>query len=409
MSIKPRILMTMGTRPEIIKMAPIYCEMKQMGIDPLLLHTGQHNELAMPQYEFFDIKPDFIVDLKRDNNFSAEKPYNAGHDLSVLSSSLLQKISEIIVASSPTAVMVHGDTSSGLMGALAAFYHQIPIAHVEAGLRSHNEYNPFPEEMNRIMMARLARWHFAPTQRAQKNLLSEGIAKEKIHVVGNTIIEATRLGIERLPKYLQSAQSGEYQFLNDIISQHKEKKIVMVTMHRRENQAANVMQITSAIKELLEKYEDMLVVWPIHPNPKIRAAIHNVIGDSADNTISRLHLLKPLSYPLFLWVMQHAWLVLTDSGGIQEESVALQIPVLILRDTTERPEVVEAGIGILAGTEKGSILHHVASFYRNPSKHESWQNAENPFGNGTAAKRICEILLEGSVANDSLPKTIAES
>jgi UDP-N-acetylglucosamine 2-epimerase len=401
--------MVMGTRPEIIKMAPIYYELRQRGIDPLLLHTGQHNELAMPQYEFFDIKPDYIVDLQRNHILYPEKPYNPGHDLSTLSGELLNKISELIVSASPSTVLVHGDTSSGLMGALAAFYHQVPIAHVEAGLRSHNEYNPFPEEMNRVMMARLARWHFAPTQRAQKNLLAEGIAKEKIHVVGNTIIEATRLGIERLPKYLQAAQNSEYQFLKDIIGQHEQKKIVMVTMHRRENQASNVMQITSAIKELLEKYEDMLVVWPIHPNPKIRAAIHNVIGDSADNTISRLHLLKPLSYPLFLWVMQHAWLVLTDSGGIQEESVALHIPVLILRDTTERPEVVEAGIGILAGTEKGSILHHVASFYRNPSKRESWRQVENPFGNGTAAKCICEILLAGSGSNENLPKTIAGS
>jgi UDP-N-acetylglucosamine 2-epimerase (non-hydrolysing) len=409
MSIKPRILMVMGTRPEIIKMAPIYCELEQRGVDPLLLHTGQHNELAMPQYEFFDIKPDYIVDLQRNHILYPEKPYNAGHDLSTLSGDLLSKISELIVSANPSTVMVHGDTSSGLMGALAAFYHQVPIAHVEAGLRSHIEYNPFPEEMNRVMMARLARWHFAPTERAQKNLLAEGIVREKIHVVGNTIIEATRLGIERLPKYLQAAENSEYQFLKDIIDQHEQKKIVMVTMHRRENQAVNVMQITSAIKELLEKYEDMLVVWPIHPNPKIRAAIHNVIGDSADNTISRLHLLKPLSYPLFLWVMQHAWLVLTDSGGIQEESVALQIPVLILRDTTERPEVVEAGIGILAGTEKGSILHHVASFYRNPSKRESWRQAENPFGNGTAAKRICDILLAASDSAESLPKTIAES
>jgi UDP-N-acetylglucosamine 2-epimerase (non-hydrolysing) len=375
-----KILLSMGTRPEIIKMAPVYFELKRQGAEPIVLHTGQHSDMATSLYELFGITPDYSLDLERE-------PVAANCELGALSSLLLQKISLAIAKIAPSMVLVHGDTSSALMAALAAFYQQIPIAHVEAGLRSHNGYDPFPEEKNRVLVAQLAQWHFAPTTRARDNLLAEGISDKAIHVVGNTIVEAAQLGTSKI-------DTGKNAFITSLEKTANGKKLVLVTMHRRENQASNIKQIAEAVLTLMKKHEDLCVVWPVHPSPKVEAAVRSVLGSIAPELASRMHLTKPLDYPTLLWVLKNSWLVLTDSGGIQEEAVALHAPVLVLRDTTERPEVIEAGAGLLIGTVPETILSHVETLYNDSAKHETMRKAKNPFGNGTTAGLICNVLLK---------------
>ncbi|MDE3059907.1 MAG: UDP-N-acetylglucosamine 2-epimerase (non-hydrolyzing) [Pseudomonadota bacterium] len=395
MTQKPRILLAMGTRPEIIKMAPIYFEFKARGVEPIVLHTGQHADLALPHYRFFGFTPDHDLDIRRTPS-PPQPAHTGGHDLAELTSALLNAVSSVIMDVSPAAVLVHGDTSSALAAALASFYHQLPVAHIEAGLRSHNAFNPFPEEKNRVLIAQLARWHFAPTERAKRNLMAEGVPESHIHVVGNTIVEAAQLGSKKVEEYLAQAGDQEPMIVQKLREQAGQRKIILVTMHRRENQATNVAQVAKAVRELLERHEDIFVVWPMHPNPKIVSAVRSAIDlrSLPESAAARLHLSNPLSYPLFLWVLEHSWLVLTDSGGIQEETVALRIPVLILRETTERPEVLETGIGILTGSDKDNILKHAANFLNAREKSAAFHHFNNPFGDGTAARRICGTLLD---------------
>ncbi len=392
-----KILMAMGTRPEIIKMAPIYHELKRHGAQPILLHTGQHTDMAASLYDLFDMVPDIAIDLRRraainDN----QKPHTC--PLANLSSQLLQSISEVMMGIDASAVLVHGDTSSALMSAMAAFYQKRPIAHIEAGLRSHNEYNPFPEEMNRVLIARLARWHFSPTATTRQNLLDEGIADARIHVVGNTIVEAARLGAAKLATYRVKHHSMEPDLIGQLAPQLREKRMLMVTVHRRENQAENIRPIARAVLEIMQKYPDIMVVWPVHPNPVVMHAVYEALQDLPASVSCRLHLTKPLDYPVLLWVLQHAWLVLTDSGGIQEEAVALNTPVLVLRDTTERPEIIAAGAGLLIGTQQADIISHVDTLLHHPSKYSVMCQVENPYGDGLTASRICHILMTKNTA-----------
>lgn len=382
----PAFLLSMGTRPEIIKMAPVYLELKRRGANTLLLHTGQHSDMAAPLYALFGITPDFDIPLDR----AAAREANGGDDrqhcdLALLSSLLLARISSVLLEADPYAVLVHGDTSSALMAALAAFYQQRRVAHVEAGLRSHNLLEPFPEEMNRSVIGRLTYWHFAPTPRARQNLLAEGIPAAHIHVVGNTIVDAVQA--------IEPDETAELvQTLKSRITGHR---LALVTVHRRENHEHGVASIAQAVRELLERHTDLLVVWPVHPNPKVAAAVELELQNMPEGLASRLYLTSPLDYPVLLWVLKNAWVVLTDSGGIQEEAVALGKPVLILRDTTERPEVLETGTGKLLGTKKNSIISEVGVLYSAKSPAQNPGAAmENPFGDGRAAQKICDILLK---------------
>jgi UDP-N-acetylglucosamine 2-epimerase len=344
--------------------------------------------MATTLYRFFNITPDLSLDLDRSAITSEDC------DLSYLSSMLLQKTSAAFKKLNPSAVLVHGDTSSALMAALAAFYQQRAVGHVEAGLRSHNEYNPFPEEKNRVLIGRLARWHFAPTERAKENLLAEGVDPAKIYVVGNSVVEAAQLGAARSESYRAQATPEEAGLLDALSGLPEGAKLVLVTVHRRENQENNIARFAEAISQLLEKHQDLVVVWPVHPNPIVKKTVYNQLKNVSNSVAQRLHLTAPLDYPVLLWVLKHSWLVLTDSGGIQEEAVSLDTPVLVLRETTERPEVIEAGAGLLVGVDKSNIVSQVEDLLSNSKRYDSMCVAQNPFGDGTTAKQISDILIK---------------
>ncbi len=393
-----KVLLVMGTRPEIIKMAPIYHELKKHQMQPLLLHTGQHTDMASSLYDLFDIVPDFSIDLQlpvaeQQNDLRLrEKTGSCG--LSSQTSQLLQKVSEVMTGIDVSAVLVHGDTSSALTAAMAAFYRQLPVAHIEAGLRSHNEYNPFPEEMNRVLIAKLAHWHFSPAPSSRQNLLDEGVADSQIHVVGNTIVEAARLGAKKLATYRCKYTRDVPDLIDRVSAQLQGKKMVLVTVHRRENQESNIGVIAQAVREMVENHPGIFVVWPVHPNPVVQNAVHNALQDLPPAVVSRLYLTEPLDYPLLLWALEHAWLILTDSGGIQEEAVALNTPVLVLRDTTERPEIIAAGAGLLVGTIKKNIISAVNKLLHEHARYDLMCNVTNPYGDGSTAKKICHILAQ---------------
>lgn len=389
---RKKIMLAMGTRPEIIKMAPIYNELKQRGVQPVLLHTGQHTDMASSLYDLFGIVPDYAIELDRNQSQAINDNTCA---LSTLSSMLLQKIAGVIKDMELSAMLVHGDTSSALMAALAAFYNKVPVAHVEAGLRSGNRYNPFPEEMNRVLIAQLAQWHFAPTERAGANLLSEGIAAERIHVVGNTIVEAAQMGSAKLSGYRRRHLQTDTDLIARISPQLEGRRMLVVTVHRRENQDGSVHTIAEAVTDLLQRHEDMIVVWPVHPNPIVKNAVHEVMGRLPAAAAQRLFLTEPLDYPVLLWVLKNSWVALTDSGGIQEEAVAVNTPTLVLRETTERPEIIETGAGMLVGTDRRNIIAQVEELLGNREKYDAMCNATNPFGDGTTARTVCDILLQG--------------
>jgi UDP-N-acetylglucosamine 2-epimerase (non-hydrolysing) len=370
----------MGTRPEIIKMAPVYYALKETGREPLLLHTGQHEDMAHPMYRFFKILPDFSLPLQRTSD-----------TLHHLSSTLLEKLGAAFEVVKPGAVLVHGDTSSAAMAALAAFYQRIPVGHVEAGLRSHSRYNPFPEEKNRELIGRLADWHFAPTANARQNLLRENVDDDRIHMVGNTIVDAVRLSTS--DKELASnpdEMSGPQ--LRGLRRALPGRRLVFITAHRRENLGRPLLSISTTVRQLLLADEDLVIVWPVHSNPKIRATVDEVFTDLPAEISERIFLTQPLNYATTLHLLRQSWLVLTDSGGIQEEAACLGVPVLILRDTTERPELVSSGGGRLIGTESAAIVGAVDQLRTDAQAYAAMRAAPNPFGDGFAAERIRDIL-----------------
>jgi UDP-N-acetylglucosamine 2-epimerase len=376
------ILLCMGTRPEIIKMAPVYHELAARNLRPMVLHTGQHEELAHPVYAFFGITPTLSLNLTRERQ-----------SLAHLSALVVDKVGLALESSRPNAVLVHGDTSSALMAALAAFYEQISVGHVEAGLRSHNQYDPFPEEQNRVMLARLARWHFAPTAQAVRNLALESIPQQAVHMVGNTAVDAVALGtriLEQEGHDIGQLSDGALRGLPDALT--AAPRLILVTAHRRENLGEPIGNIARAVALLLLENTDMTVVWPLHSNPAVQNNVNGVLHDLPASSRRRLFLTNPQSYGALLWVLRHAWLVLTDSGGIQEEAASLHVPILILRQTTERPEVIEGGNGILIGTDTDRIISEVGSLLADRSLVEAMIAAVNPFGDGFAAGRIAAVL-----------------
>ena len=380
------VLICMGTRPEIIKMAPVYRALQASRLGAAILHTGQHEEMAWPLYEFFGMRPDHIVNLTRGSN-----------TLSHLSARLLEEIAGVVEIMRPPAVLVHGDTSSTLNAALAAFYEQIPIGHVEAGLRSGEMYDPFPEEMNRSLVGRVAQWHFAPTTQAADNLRREGVGERHIHVVGNTIVDAALWGSAHLAQRPDFATELIDCGLHRLPHMLSGRRLLLVTAHRRENWGSGIAGIAQGVRRVLEAYEDLCVVWPVHANRAVRDTVHAAFAGMAPEPSARLLLCEPLNYAALLWVLQRAWLALTDSGGIQEEAIAVKVPVLVLRETTERPELLEAGGGILVGTTADAIASHIDALRIDEMRYARMRQARNPFGDGHAAEYICRILEQALV------------
>ncbi len=374
---KKKVMVVCGTRPEIIKMAPVYKALKDSAtLEPVLVHTGQHTDLATPLYAFFDMPPAHNIELTR------SKP-----TLSHLSQVLLSKLSDVVEQDRPAAVLVHGDTSSAAMAAMAAFYEQIPVGHVEAGLRTNDMYSPFPEEMNRSLIGRMATWHYAPTERAADALRRENIKDEVLLTTGNTVIDAAHLTAQMLNEGVQD----EFVKSENLEARIQGKRLVLVTAHRRENWGEGLRNIANAVADLLAQYDDLFVVWPLHANPAVAQTVREVVAErnvKADNLL----LCPPQDYAALVWLLHKSWVVMTDSGGIQEESAAFGAPVLVLRDTTERPELIDAGGGVLVGAVREAI---VAAFNRldaDPQALARMKATINPFGDGKAAQRIVAHL-----------------
>ena len=378
-----KIMLVFGTRPEAIKMAPLVKEFQKYPdmFQTLVCVTGQHREMLDQVLRIFDIVPDYDLNIMKQ-----------GQDLYDVTSRVLLGMREVLSSSHPDLVLVHGDTTTSTAAALAAFYQQIPVGHVEAGLRTHNAYSPWPEEMNRQITTRIASYHFAPTSLSRQNLLSEGIADEAITVTGNTVIDALRWvvgkieedmtlneGLERVLKY-----SGY-----DASRLSSDRKLVLITGHRRENFGEGFINICSAIKELALKYPDVDFVYPMHLNPNVRQPIREVLGEDI-SALGNIFLIEPLEYLSFVYLMKLSSIVLTDSGGIQEEAPGLGKPVLVMRDTTERPEALEAGTVKLVGTDRTKIVTELSRLLDDPSTYEKMSKAINPYGDGAACGRIVE-------------------
>lgn len=376
------VVISVGTRPEIIKMAPVYAELLRRQLPVAWVHTGQHRDMAEALYRFFGISPARELVLERRSG-----------SLAHLNSLLLEGLSEVFEHMRPRAVLVHGDTTSTLASAQAAFYLDIPIGHVEAGLRTHLAREPFPEEKNRELTARLARWHFAPTAGAVANLAREGIAGHGVYKMGNTAVDAAHMGSARLEELGQEKSSDWLgPELDQLGRRLKKWRLITVTAHRRENWGAGIEHIAKAVLRLLEAQPNLAVVWPVHGNPAVRESVMQVLGHKVASLDGRLVLCPPLDYPPLLWCLRRSSLVLTDSGGIQEEGAALSTPVLVLRDTTERPELIEAGAGQLVGTDENRIVSTVTQLLDDDTALARMRDAVNPFGDGRTAQRIADVL-----------------
>lgn len=378
------IMLVFGTRPEAIKMAPLVKEFQKhpQTFRTIVCVTGQHREMLDQVLHLFEIVPDYDLDIMK-----------KGQDLYDITSRVLTGLRDILKEVMPDIVFVHGDTTTSTAAALAAFYQQIPVAHIEAGLRTHNIYSPWPEEMNRQITGRIANYHFAPTSLSKQNLLDEGIQEEKIFVTGNTVIDALYAVVEKIKqnKYLNSELktillSAGY----DIHRLQDSKKLVLITGHRRENFGDGFINMCQAIKALTEKYPEVDFVYPMHLNPNVRKPIHEIFGEEQR---SNMFFIEPLEYLSFVHLMEQSTIVLTDSGGIQEEAPGLGKPVLVMRDTTERPEALEAGTVKLVGTNYEKIIEEVSRLLDDTSYYNKMSRATNPYGDGLACERIVKKLI----------------
>lgn len=380
-----RYLACIGTRPEIIKMAPVCSELKSRGCTVLLAHTGQHEAIADALYAFFGMQPDITLELKR-------KSPSLAH----LSSALLDGLEGVMASLDPDVVLVQGDTTSALAGALTGYYHDKPVAHVEAGLRTW-EREPFPEEMNRTLIGRLARWHFPPTRQSRENLLREGVDPAGVFEVGNTVIDAALWARAHLAQPSFDLAAVTPANLREFQVRHAAHRLLLVTAHRRENWGQPIRNIARAVGAVVERHRDTAVVWPVHPNPAVRADVEAEIGALPQAARERICLTEPLGYPALVALLAHCELVLTDSGGIQEEASAFGKPVLVARTSTERQELVEAGGARLVGTSVEGIIAHADRLLTDRGAYRSMQLASSPFGDGTSAARIADVLA-GPVA-----------
>lgn len=378
------ILLVFGTRPEAIKMAPLVHELKKHPecFVTKVCVTGQHREMLDQVLKLFEIIPDYDLNIMKPNQ-----------DLYDITSRILIGMRDVLNDVNPDVVLVHGDTTTSTAAALAAFYKQIPVGHVEAGLRTGNIYSPWPEEMNRLITGRIATCHFSPTPLSRQNLLKENVNDEHIIVTGNTVIDALHWVTAKLSSdiELQDTLQKELQGLGyDVTRLNGERKLVLITGHRRENFGEGFLNICYAIKNLAEKYSNVDFVYPMHLNPNVRKPVLEILGKGESNVF----LIEPLQYLPFVYMMEKSYLILTDSGGVQEEAPGLGKPVLVMRDTTERPEAVDAGTVILVGTDQKKIEDGVTLLLENEDLYSKMSQAQNPYGDGHACERIVEFLMK---------------
>ena len=382
-----KVMLVFGTRPEAIKMAPLIKEFQKYPNEFLtvICVTGQHREMLDQVLNIFEIVPDYDLNIMKQEQ-----------DLYDVTAKVLTGIRDVLKEAEPDVVFVHGDTTTSMATALATFYQQIPVGHVEAGLRTHNIYSPWPEEMNRQLTGRIATYHFSPTLLSKQNLLNEGIGEDNIVVTGNTVIDALYMVVEKI-KTDKKLNSELELALNkagyNVNRLQNEKKMVLVTGHRRENFGNGFISMCHAIRALREKYLEVDFVYPMHLNPNVRSAIHEVFGDNLSG-LSNMFFIEPLEYLSFVCLMEKATVVLTDSGGIQEEAPALGKPVLVMRNTTERPEALEAGTAKLGGTNYDRIVNEVSALLDNRDYYDQRSQAVNPYGDGFACRRIVEVLRQ---------------
>ena len=380
-----KVMLVFGTRPEAIKMAPLVKEFQKQPkrVETVVCVTGQHREMLDQVLKIFDIKPDYDLNIMKQ-----------GQDLYDVTARVLTGMRDVLKEVKPDVVLVHGDTTTSTVAALAAFYQQIPVGHVEAGLRTHNIYSPWPEEMNRLLTGRLATYHFSPTPLSRNNLIKESVDDRNIIVTGNTVIDALYWVVDKIKNNKELDNE-----LEDILSKagydvnrlNNGKKLVLITGHRRENFGDGFINMCTAIKDLTVKYPDLDFVYPMHLNPNVRKPIHEVFGEDLSH-LENMFFIEPLEYLSFVYLMEKSTIVLTDSGGIQEEAPGLGKPVLVMRDTTERPEALAAGTVKLVGTDYDKIVSEVSALLDDTAYYDAMSKAVNPYGDGLACGRIVEFL-----------------
>jgi UDP-N-acetylglucosamine 2-epimerase (non-hydrolysing) len=372
-----KILVVFGTRPEAIKMAPLVHALKaNSDFQTQVCVTAQHREMLDQVLELFNIAADYDLNLMR-----------PGQDLYDVTSSVLLGMRDVLRQAAPDAVLVHGDTTTASAAAIAGFYAGIPVGHVEAGLRTHNLRSPFPEEFNRQLVSKLARWHFAPTQSSRNNLLAEGISDSAIYVTGNTVIDALFWTLKRIDQERTRRAELQSRLSKDLRFNWQSEPFVLITGHRRENFGDGFLAICTAIKELAAQHPETHFVYPVHLNPNVRKPVFELIAD-----VHNIHLIEPLEYEPFIYLLKHCYLVLTDSGGLQEEAPSLGKPVLVMRDVTERPEAVDAGTVKLVGANTLNIVREVSRLLADSHAYKTMSMAHNPYGDGQAAARILTAL-----------------
>ncbi|WP_333656988.1 non-hydrolyzing UDP-N-acetylglucosamine 2-epimerase [Tissierella praeacuta] len=371
-----KVMTVFGTRPEGIKMAPIVKELeKREGIESIICITAQHRQMLDQVLSLFDIKPDYDLNI-----------FKPGQTLTDITTRALKGLEEVIIKEKPDVLLVQGDTTTVFAGALAAFYQKVKIGHVEAGLRSGNLYSPYPEEANRKLTGIVTDFHFAPTERNRQNLLKEDYPDEKIFITGNTVIDALKYAIKE-----------DYIFDIDLLNKldYKDKRVILLTCHRRENIGEPMENIFTAVKDIVEKYTDVELIFPMHLNPKVREIANRILSNN-----HRIHLIEPLDYEPMANIMSKVHLVVTDSGGIQEEAPTLGKPVLVVREETERPEGIEAGTAKLLGTNYEIIFNELNLLLSNKDEYNKMANAVNPYGDGRASERIVDILINSKLTED---------
>ena len=382
-----KILLTFGTRPEAIKMAPLILELNKHRdkVKTIVCVTGQHREMLDQVLSIFKIKPDYDLNIMK-----------KGQDLYDITSKVLLGLRDILNETQPDIVLVHGDTTTSMAAALAAYYQQIPVGHIEAGLRTNNIYSPWPEEINRQLIGRISNYNFSPTSTSSVNLINEGVSEKSIYITGNTVIDSLYWVVNKIKSdgLLNVNLKEEIKTFGYNIDrlQSNNRRMVLITGHRRENLGNGFIHIAQAIQELSSQFPNVDFVYPMHLNPNVRKSIYDVLGNDLSH-FSNMFFIEPLEYLSFIYMMEKANIVLTDSGGIQEEAPSLKKPVLVMRDTTERPEAVDAGTVILVGTDKEKIVSNVNKLLTDNVYYQQMARAINPYGDGKACKRIVEILL----------------
>lgn len=377
---KKKVMLVFGTRPEAIKMAPLFHALKEEPdfFDVSVCVTAQHRHMLDQVLDVFEIKPEFDLNLMK-----------TGQDLFDITTSALIALREVLQSKKPDAILVHGDTTTSMAASLAAYFVKIPVGHVEAGLRTHDIYSPYPEELNRQVTARIARWHFAPTNLSRENLLQENTPDHHITITGNTVIDAMNWVLKRFERQPHRLDALFTKLGGYLPFDWQNSKYILVTGHRRENFGAGFLEICHAMKQIAQDFPECHIIYPVHLNPNVQKPVREILSG-----IPNIHLIEPMEYEPFLLLLRHCYLVLTDSGGIQEEAPSLGKPVLVMRDVTERPEAIEAGTVRLVGANKERIYSEACNLLTNREDYKRMSLSHNPYGDGKASERIVKVLRE---------------